>query len=49
MDDFERNQIWITSGCPLCGWGLYDYDPFAGLTEEEYYQLLSEGDKKELL
>jgi hypothetical protein len=44
MDDYERNKKWIEAGFPLCGWGLEDYDPYAGLTAEEYYEMLSEPD-----
>ena len=47
MDDFTRNQNWITSGCPLCGWGL-DYTPYDNLTEEEYYAVLDGSDYIEI-
>lgn len=47
MTDYEKNQQYIQSGSPLCGWGLEDYDPYEGLTKEErdsFYEELTDKD-----
>lgn len=50
MNKFDKNQLWMSLCLPLCGWGAYigpdgeDYDPYAGLTEEEYYEVCGSGE-----